>query len=312
MSCIVFLFSCKKDSHTAQNVIVLQSGVNGDLNRIWIEDSNTIHIVGGNIYERTDIIYSKDGGYTWNQAALEQAPIKAVYDITQRGEYIYGVGLDGKMYFKNTTDDNWRYHQTWWWDWYKGIACPSDEYCMVVSGRAFESGTIFMINVNGDIMKVDSMHFEMTDIIFANDNVGYICGYGVVLKSIDGGRNWEHTSAKGDYFKTIYCLDENLIWVVGYNGSILHSTDGGENWTRQRDGNNPLLKRYRLRSIHFINETDGYTCGDKGIMLKTTDGGKNWIEITKFTDNDLLDVKIQYKDKIFVSGANGALFMIKE
>lgn len=312
LGCFLLFSACKKDNYLAQNVVALTSGTQGDLNRIWIENNNTIHVVGGKIYDYTSLIYSIDGGYTWESAHFEEDPGKAVYAITQRNDKIYGAGLDGKMYFKNLNDNNWTYIQTRWWDWFKGISFPSDDYCIVVSGRAFEFGTLFKIDANGEILKADTMKFEMNDVQFVNDNVGYICGFGVVLKSTDGGNTWQHTTAKGDLFKTIFCLDQNHIWVVGYNGSILFSSDGGENWIRQRDGNNPLRKRYRLRSIHFIDAMNGYACGDKGLVLKTTDGGKNWMELKPFTENDLLDVKMQFADKIFVSGTNGTLFMIKE
>lgn len=67
--------------------------------------------------------------------------------------------------------------------------------------------------------------------------VDYSVGNGVLLRTTDGGENWE---LKTDIYQTIptafKSVKFNNEWqgyISGDNGTILYSSDGGENWDRR-------------------------------------------------------------------------------
>lgn len=82
-------------------------------------------------------------------------------------------------------------------------------------------------------------------------------------------------------FNDVLCLTDDIVFVVGDDGTILKTTDGGTNWIQKISGTNNDLNK-----VQFVNSNIGYAIGANGTLLKTTDGGENWLSITtNFTTN---------------------------
>ena len=76
----------------------------------------------------------------------------------------------------------------------------------------------------------------MFSIYFTNSNTGWAVGAGIILKTTDGGTNWNPQITGTSYqLYSVHFSDSNFGWAVGYDGNassgiILKTTDGGINW----------------------------------------------------------------------------------
>jgi photosystem II stability/assembly factor-like uncharacterized protein len=146
------------------------------------------------------------------------------------------------------------------------------------------------------IAEFDSL--KLNDLFFVDENVGWAVGLldelGIILKSIDGGYNWEtifeqNISYSGG-FSTIQFIDLEIGWAVGKpsnswegNCELLKTTDGGFNWIPANDS------FYIIASFQFLNESDGWLIESRPpngwsttahyFIKRTNDGGLNWEDI---------------------------------
>jgi photosystem II stability/assembly factor-like uncharacterized protein len=131
-----------------------------------------------------------------------------------------------------------------------------------------------------------------------NGGVGWVVGdslgdgYGVILHTTDGGKNWVRQGSPGEIpdvdLVTVSAIDACNAWVAGGIsdgfGVILRTTDGGRNWIRQ--GSIDQIPDGQISAIYAINkqiawaagfefDAGGDTEGD-GVILHTKDGGRTW------------------------------------
>lgn len=80
----------------------------------------------------------------------------------------------------------------------------------------------------------------------------------------------EQNSGVDKPLNDVYCVTQDLVFVVGNNGIILKTTDGGANWIQKNSGTVENLMK-----VQFINSNVGFAFG-AGTLLKTIDGGESW------------------------------------
>ena len=86
---------------------------------------------------------------------------------------------------------------------------------------------------------------------------------------------WEQqTSGVTVELRDVYGITEDIVVVVGNDGTILRTTDGGENWIQKNSGTN-----LGLMKLQFVNENIGYVLCSNGSLLKTINGGEDWFSI---------------------------------
>jgi len=103
-----------------------------------------------------------------------------------------------------------------------------------------------------------------------------------------GQYGWfEQTSGTSVKLNSVYFINNDVGWAVGFAGTIIHTTNGGEYWTPQ------LSNTYAtLTLVKFFDDNTGWIYGE-GQILKTTNGGENWILLNApsgpayFLTNDL-------------------------
>jgi len=123
-----------------------------------------------------------------------------------------------------------------------------------------------------------------TSVHFLDDKNGFATTYnGNILKTIDGGLNWESYFVTDLPLYSVRFIDDKIGFAVGGKsscggsgcivpGSIVFKTeDFGENWTKQ----DIPYKWSELYSVSFVNENIGFAVGH-WYQIKTTDGGKTW------------------------------------
>ena len=137
-----------------------------------------------------------------------------------------------------------------------------------------------------------AQYFEYRDIFFTDKNHGWIVGYthnstdrlgvGLVLRTTDGGLNWEeiivdHPPDHFLEFEKVFFLNKNIGWSISTLG-IYKSLDGGRNWFFQAQYD----IFFDLFDIFFINENIGWvTAKYSGIrsqnaIYNTYNGGDTW------------------------------------
>jgi len=303
--------SCKKDVLEPQKITRIDAGIDGTLYDILFINDSVGYIAGGDRYNRSDLLTTVNGGTTWELFHFGVDAKKAVYKLSHVGEKVYAVGFDGKFITRDNPSAAWQYVQTAWWQWYESIIFTSPNHGYIAVNMGFTSGAILQVDSLGNLLKVDSFPCAISGLCFSNPGTGFACGYGTILKTMDGGLTWKIQEISGDNFKSIYCIGDN-IWAAGNNGSIVHSDNGGMSWKKQRNGNDPLRKKYHLNCLFFKDPLTGYAAGEGGILLKTTDGGTHWSEFKHFTDYDLMAVNKGPGARIWVTGQGGAIFSIEE
>ena len=117
---------------------------------------------------------------------------------------------------------------------------------------------------------------DFFDIDFITSDLIFICGDGGIYKSTNGGINWNPTTAKGDFFTSVYFTNTVTGYAAGMTGTILKTTDAGETWKKLHSNNSLVNKNRNFTRIIFRNASVGYAVGWNGLMIKTTNGGETW------------------------------------
>ena len=121
-----------------------------------------------------------------------------------------------------------------------------------------------------------------------NQKVVWVSGTGgTVLRTIDGGKNWENISVpnmeKID-FRDVEGFNKNTAIVMGIASParFYKTTDGGQNWKLVHFDDRAGVF---FDGMSFWNKNDGIAFSDpvdgEHLLIRTTDGGDTWHEIPK-------------------------------
>ncbi len=305
--CVSFISACKKDLISFNKVHKLDTHTNDDrLEKIFFFDKKTGFIVGGQRFYNAVILTTDDGGYTWQKKTYPEAG-KSLHDIVlSPSGALYICGFDGKLLRSYDTGKTWLFSQLEYFA-YTGIAFTDAAHALVVGGVSGNSGIVQYIDSTGGFTRRDSFHYQFNKIFINPDKSGYICGYGLIKKTTDGGATWNFLNVKYDNF-TNMDIHGNEIWACGYNGSVVHTTNAGGNWQTLRNGNDITIPRYHLYCILFKDKMNGWAAGEQGKVIYTRDGGKNWSEYDHFTNSTLRSIALCPNGDLLIAGDNGVLF----
>ena len=121
--------------------------------------------------------------------------------------------------------------------------------------------------------------------------------------TISSGGWSAQNSGISDYTYSIYFVNENLGFCVGFDGIILRTTNSGENWE---------LMHYDpgvwLISVRFANENRGVTVGNNGVVLLTTDSGVSWEQINISPLNKYNSIFFADENIGWIAGDDGVIF----
>ncbi|MEI7726687.1 MAG: YCF48-related protein [Bacteroidota bacterium] len=132
-------------------------------------------------------------------------------------------------------------------------------------------------------------------VIYYDQQTGYAVGnYGSILKTSDGGVQWESLFSPTDVeLFSVAAPARGEIVVVGKN-TCYKSKDDGIHW--EAIGNAQMDTTF-LTGVIFTDADTGFISGFWGMMFKTTDGGATWsgmkinayniypVELVQFTDH---------------------------
>ena len=214
-----FFFSCQKEKFYP-SWMELNSPTKLTLNSIYFTDDSTGHIVGGNVWNDDIYLKTTDGGMTWLADTLNG---KEIYDMQfNANNNGFAVAWGGDFYFKETPESNWEYHNLGFpFETFRGVSFLGKENGIILTGGAFQNGKIIQVNDNFEATVVDSFEQELSAVFHSEKDIVHVVGYGIVLRSTDGGSTWKKKDIIGDFFRAIHFPSSKVGYAVGQSGSII-------------------------------------------------------------------------------------------
>lgn len=176
--------------------------------------------------------------------------------------------------------------------WNQSSFAPSEKIelrsiCFASDSLGFTVGDGLILSTrdrgaNWQETKINNLGGVMLDVKFINDKKGLIaCTFGKLLKTIDGGINWNVSSpfpAIGA--NSLALVNENLIFTAGYT-NLMKSSNFGSTWSDLPNYPTDIFK------LLFTSENIGYAFGrgeysggdfghNYGSIYFTIDGGSSW------------------------------------
>lgn len=144
---------------------------------------------------------------------------------------------------------------------------------------------------------------ELTGISWVNDEVGYVCGDHVILKTIDGGLSWiEQSSPTKNKMHGVDFFNENTGLIVGEKGQVYRTENAGNSWELIILGTTQTLRR-----VKFLNRSKAHIVGDNGQMYRSTNGGESWQKQDIETTTDLTSMTFANIDTGYVATSSGII-----
>lgn len=237
-------------------------------NEGWLADSN------GKLW------HTNNGGQKWDSISIAKKFLKL--DFT---DALDGFALSSEVAYK-TTDGG----ITW-----SALMLPGNigkAICFVNSSTGFISsyGGIYKTDDGGGTWStLETEGVSFLDYYFINTSVGVAVAHEdesnqCVWRTTDGGATWSNVFAEENYYmNSVWFLDENTGWAVGYydraglkEPAILKTTDGGLTWQKNYRYTQISSDGELLTDIRFRNELEGYALSQHNYDLYTTDGGETW------------------------------------
>jgi photosystem II stability/assembly factor-like uncharacterized protein len=241
----------------------------GKLIDIEVIDNNMAFIGGGELWTNA-ISKTTDGGDTWIPQGLPPTEKNKENNIKEELT-IYNFGGINSIFFKDSN---------------VGYAVGGDylEY----------SRSIFTTTDGGTTWNLKYVGYEEAGLISVyvnNAGQGWVVGFkGVIFITDDDANTWKQILSgkgsgcgSGDELYSVFCLDEDIGWVVGRRKGctddgpiILNTTNGGQIWQTQLYDQNTARQ---INSVYFIDENIGWAVGEGNTgFYWTTDGGNSWME----------------------------------
>jgi photosystem II stability/assembly factor-like uncharacterized protein len=288
-----------------------------DLRAIGFTPTGQGYAVGGYRFDHTVLLGSSDAGQSWESQQPIEPIDRVMYGLLVRDE---ASALTGGLHdlTLRTLDRGatWRFGYIPDFDLnvpVRNFAAIDDTTIIMVCGGGYNAGSWYRsqnFGLTWDL--IDTVGYELRDVVFTSPTVGYSCGYGVIFKTSDGGEQWELTPAEDDFFVSLSFPTAEIGYAVGRSGTILKTTDAAASWETLRNGNNLLNARHRYNQVHFISPQRGYAVGDQGLLVKTSDGGQSWQRFDTDTKADLYQIAFQQAGKGTIVGEGGLLMQFEE
>jgi len=313
----LFFYGLIFDAECGQAWQILDSPVKDGLHDVFFLDDN---IGWAYTYGTGMIIKTVDGGKNWEVIArLDPIYIEQIQFLDPRNGWICGeqgkvlkTENGGKTWLDRSVilpDSKILLYSQWFFSPDIGMVAGTiqdqqgaSEYCLF---KTTDGGkTWIKLNKNPQV--------HLTQIVFVGERLGYACGGNRIYKTQDTGETWiqvytNQSDNSKEGFRGLYFLNGHVGFATTASGDVISTRNGGENWEKKKITSN------RLRSVVFVNDSDGYIGGDKnneeGVLYETKDGGKTWKAI-QCDHPDLHRIK-KSDNYIWVVGKEGTILRKK-
>jgi photosystem II stability/assembly factor-like uncharacterized protein len=303
LACLLLFASCKKEKAVDKVVESFQLPTTLNITDIELRTTDEIWCSAGIRFGEGRLYRSVDAGQNWSEILSHPQEIND-FDFWENSieAYPYGnklkISTDSGQSFNSLALPAWHYY---------AAGSRTTNYSYMVAGENFGSGQIIKFNHNDLNSTIDSLQHELTDIHCWNDSSCITVGYGVILKSTNGGEHWVPDDARGDFYKAIDFADEQTAYVVGDYGSIWKTSDRGENWKKIRSGSTFLNNHSRFTDVSFQNAEEGAIVGKNGLCWLTYNGGESWVPVRELAEVDFSTVYLA-NNRVYIGAVGGMLY----
>lgn len=185
---------------------------------------------------------------------------------------------DGTTWQESTINDanHYNFYDVHFFDTDNGVVC----------GENTSGGAIIFYTRNGgtswnEAETDNNVPAFFSEMVFVDNNTGYMLGEGQLWKTTDGGTSWQQINSYSEEAIALEAIGNN-IWAG--RSSIQYSSDGGQNWINQNIATGDKL----VSTLFFVDENNGYagTSYGGGDIMRTVDGGQNWEVV--FSGNEFI------------------------
>lgn len=265
--------------HTADGgkTWVLQiSSTTQALNDVFFSDNQYGWAAG----EAGTLLVSKDGGLRWQASTSPTTANLLAVKFSDRANG-WAAGLNGEILRSKNGGQSWSaLHQSFTETRFNEIVFTDAKTAWLLG----DHGALFLTTDAGLhwSTKPSSTTSDLRRGQFLNPDTGWIVGVGVLLKTTNGGKEWNPiytwTTDVRDLHGTNFQFLNSSIGVLtdGGNGAFRRTEDGGRNWIVHYAG--IAGPKY---NVHFFNADTGlvfgqWASGGTGAITITYDGGKTW------------------------------------
>ena len=239
-----------------------------------------------------------DGGLTWNQS---ETPfyISSLNSIDFINNDI-GYCVGNTPYLLKTTNGG----QSW-----QDIFSPISYINFVqfktknfgyIAGYSDNQGIVLITTNGGNSWTGGISGNSINQAFFENLNEGWIKdGYGNVLYTIDGGKNWAKLFNNCIEF---FFINKNYSWSTVNLNNIFFSNTGWKNYFSQTSS----VSHQLLEDIAIQDSNNIFICGTKEI-LRTGNGGRSWSILYTDSTKEFSTLKIKNKKEIWAVGSGGTI-----
>ncbi|MCG1036837.1 T9SS type A sorting domain-containing protein [Polaribacter sargassicola] len=209
--------------------------------RFW--DENNGFVIGG-----SSLLTTNNGGVSWetyelpHYQAFYYNPLNDVELIDSNKAFVFGA--DGIILFTENKGIDWErrigitglenFTGVDFIDSDRGYLVGIDDY--LVNDTAFlyktTDGGNSWLKVTSNISSIDFGDFSPKDILFLDENIGYVWGGNTFYKTTDGGETWEYeNNPSNSYIQKLQFIDSQTGYLSG-GSSIYKTVDGGNSWTQ--------------------------------------------------------------------------------
>jgi photosystem II stability/assembly factor-like uncharacterized protein len=270
--------------------------------------NNSDYIVCGGDNGKGVVLKTTDGGMNWQEANTSFG--NQVNSINFLNDSV-GFCADSDILIYKTVDGGINWNPFYATSWpltvnrhLRDIWFTNDSTGYVCGGKNLGNGVLFTTADAGNYWGFNEYAHEYRGICFKNESNGILCGYGSLMQTTDGGRNFKIID-NGDHYYTGICLD-NLknYWMCDFNGGV-YTSAAGDTWDKKRDSNNWNTSGPQLNCI-AVSPTGHIACaGPNGFITWSTDNGTNWNDRESFGGNDILSVAWVNDDVVVAVGKDG-------
>ena len=127
---------------------------------------------------------------------------------------------------------------------------------------------------------------NFSGITFMDHSVGFLAGYRLIAKTLDGGQTWDTIGMGLIDFKSFYRLNPRIF---GYGTGIYYSDDTAKTWVQVQ----PMT--FYFTTMDFVDLNTGFTANIGGELYKSSDAGNSWQQVIELNNTEFY--KVDFIDK---------------
>ncbi len=183
----------------------------------------------------------------------------------------------------------------------------NDSLGFMCGGGKFEAGIIFKTIDQGQNWTLTTFSFELRGILFTDENTGYACGFGVILKTTDSGNTWNAIESPNEFYTSLEKYSGEL-WTSGYSGGIYKSPEHDADWQPVNKSNDAVSSRSHFNCVSISPGGTLVASGTDGIISISHDHGNTWEEGKSFNRTTIKSLFLLDDHSGIAVGTDGKIF----